>query len=436
MINTLSNAGGSEDIRVTNRNRFIAALRALGSASQRQLGNETDLSAATISSITNELMADDVVVVAPAKKTAKGRGRPTLRLALNGKRATVCTVFFQLQNVTARVLDYTGQTLAEEMIALNGAPVGSSTTEENGLNRATIQDVLFGAIERVLEKIPPQQPPVDFIAVGFQGVADVAGRTVLWSPITAEQELPICAWIEKRFSVSCSVANDCDMIAMGLAQEHGDRYQENFGAVLLSYGVGMGLHLRGQIINGTRSSGIEFGHMTYIPDGALCRCGNRGCVEAYAADYGIARTAANLPPGLPLSALPSPKPLDDIAAAAQAGDERAMEALRLAGAAVGTALASLYALVDAFPVAIVGRSATVFDLMKPAIMAALDTAPGVNPRGSQTVHHVEDDVALVNAGCMLTVLQAQDDAFARRRLRTEADHRTNKAEEPLPLAGE
>ncbi|MEL7229467.1 MAG: ROK family transcriptional regulator [Pseudomonadota bacterium] len=436
MINTPSPTSGIEDVRGANRHRIITALRQLGSTSQRELGRETGLSAATISSITKELMGDDVVVVAPHEKAEKGRGRPTVKLALNGKRATVCTVFFQLQNVTARVVDYTGQTLAEDIMTLDGAPVEASATEQTGFSRQAIRDVLFDSIGRVLWRIGPHQPAVDFIAVGFQGVADVAGRTVLWSPITAQRDLPICDWIENRFGVTCKVANDCDMIVMGLAYEQGDRYRENFGAVLLSYGVGMGLHLRGEIINGTRSSGVEFGHMTYIPDGALCRCGNRGCVEAYSADYAIARAAAGLSPDTLPSAVPSPVSLNSIADAALDGDEKAQKALRMAGAAVGTALASLYALVDAFPVAIVGRSAALFDLMKPAITAALDTAPGVNPAGSQTVHHVEDDAALVNAGCMLAALQAQDDAFAHRRLPDAAGQRKNQAQEPLPLAGE
>ena len=53
----------------------------------------------------------------------------------------------------------------------------------------------------------------------------------------------------------------------------------------------MGLVLKGELFTGTQSSGGEFGHMIHRPGGALCRCGRRGCVEAYAGDYAIWRNA-------------------------------------------------------------------------------------------------------------------------------------------------
>ncbi len=53
----------------------------------------------------------------------------------------------------------------------------------------------------------------------------------------------------------------------------------------------MGLVLKGELFTGTQSSGGEFGHMMHRPDGALCRCGRRGCVEAYAGNYAIWRSA-------------------------------------------------------------------------------------------------------------------------------------------------
>ncbi len=88
-----------------------------------------------------------------------------------------------------------------------------------------------------------------------------------------------------------TVENDCNMIAVALRWHKPERYRDDFIAILLSHGIGMGMVLKGELFTGTQSSGGEFGHMIHRPDGALCRCGRRGCVEAYAGNYAIWRNA-------------------------------------------------------------------------------------------------------------------------------------------------
>ena len=53
----------------------------------------------------------------------------------------------------------------------------------------------------------------------------------------------------------------------------------------------MGLIINGDVYHGATGAASEFGHMNHIPHGPLCRCGKQGCIEAYAADYGIWRAA-------------------------------------------------------------------------------------------------------------------------------------------------
>ena len=85
------------------------------------------------------------------------------------------------------------------------------------------------------------------------------------------------------------------MIALALRSRDPERYRNDFIAILLSHGIGMGMVLRGELFTGTQSSGGEFGHMIHRPGGALCRCGRRGCIEAYAGNYAIWRNAKGMP---------------------------------------------------------------------------------------------------------------------------------------------
>ena len=59
--------------------------------------------------------------------------------------------------------------------------------------------------------------------------------------------------------------NDCNMMAVALRWRDPERYRDDFIAILLSHGIGMGLVLKGELFTGTHSSGGEFGHMIHRP---------------------------------------------------------------------------------------------------------------------------------------------------------------------------
>ncbi|TIU66829.1 MAG: ROK family protein, partial [Mesorhizobium sp.] len=161
-----------------------------------------------------------------------------------------------------------------------------------------------------------------------------------------------------------------------------DRYRDDFIAILLSHGIGMGLVLKGELFTGTHSSGGEFGHMIHRPGGALCRCGRRGCVEAYAGNYAIWRNARQLSENAEPVADVSDAEMRALAARARETDGPEREAYRKAGEALGFGLGSLFALIDPAPVAMVGASAAAFDLIEPALREAIAQTAGGQHSGS------------------------------------------------------
>src|SRR6185295_10353909 len=149
-----------------------------------------------------------------------------------------------------------------------------------------------------------------------------------------------------------------NMIALALRSHDPERYRNDFIAILLSHGIGMGLVLRGELFIGTQSSGGEFGHMIHRPDGARCRCGRRGCVEAYAGNYAIWRSAHLQGEDEEPVADVSDADILALAAQARAGEGPERRAFAKAGEAIGFGLGSLFALIDPAPVAFVGVGAT------------------------------------------------------------------------------
>jgi predicted NBD/HSP70 family sugar kinase len=247
------------------------------------------------------------------------------------------------------------------------SPARSSTRHGRYRPREAFRGSLIAFIRQTWEASGLSPRRLGRIAVGVQGTTDIAGRMFLRSPMTPLTDLPIADWLEDEFGVPVRLANDCDLIAKALNWRDPERYDDNFAAILLAHGVGMGLFLRGQIVNGTQSSGTEFGHMMYKAGGALCRCGARGCIEANAGDYAIMRRYRQQPfDAMPTSHV-SARDLARAASAAREGDPLARETFAAAGRALGSGLAGIFALIDPFRVAFAGHGAIAFDLMEPAL---------------------------------------------------------------------
>ena len=392
-----------DDVRKHNRRRVLTALRRGGRLSRTDIVRATGLSGATVSAIAATLLDEGVLATGPRGETAAvGRGRPKVALAVNPEAALVGAVTFHLNAVTAAVVDYAGETLGESAVAI-------ATT---GASRAAIRAALTRCLDDALEPLGRRRRRLRRIAVGVQGITDVAGTSLLWSPVTRPSDLPIKDWLEQSFGVPVHVSNDCDLMAQALNRRDPARYGATFGAVLLSYGVGMGLFLGGRLARGTRSSGMELGHMTHLPGGALCRCGQRGCIEAYAGDYAILRRARGEPESAPAFELVEDSALEAVAAAARAGEPRARAAIAEAGTALGTGLASLFALVDPFPVALIGKGATAFDLMEAPIRAALGETVAGSRADDIAIDVHPDEKPLVHEGCALSALTRLDDETA------------------------
>ena len=405
-----------DDVRQNNRQRILAVIRKDALLSRTDISAKTGLSAATVSAITSDLLEEGALIRGEPRQAdssdgaAHGRGRPQVALGLNPEAALVCAVYFQLNHLSASLFDYSGTMVSEYTLEITTKNI---TVEE-------IRSALETCIEGALGRTVMDTGILRHIELGFQGVTDVVGEQVLWTPICGQTELPIADWLSTHFGVSTHVANDCDMIALALNWRDPKKYGANFAAVLLAHGVGMGLFLRGGIINGTHSSGVEFGHMTYLPGGALCRCGNLGCIEAYAGDYAICRRANGQAETVAPSGVMDLPDLASVLEAAKRGEENALTAIENAGVAIGTGLASLFAIVDAFPIVLIGRGTSLFKYMEPTLRAALETAPGENHNRTLEITCYPDERPLVREGCAIRGLLAFDTEIAKQRHTSEA----------------
>ncbi len=184
------------------------------------------------------------------------------------------------------------------------------------------------------------------IGVGIPGPVNTEKGEVPWSPNLGGWEgIPLRRILNRQFSVPVFLDNDANAAGFGEKVFGAGKKIRDFVYMTVSTGIGGGLVLGGRIYRGASFCGGEIGHIPVVPDGNLCKCGKRGCLEAYASGTAIGNMArAKLESGRKSRLPKMVKSLKDVTGetvtqAAFFGDVLSLEILREAGRYLGIGLA-------------------------------------------------------------------------------------------------
>jgi predicted NBD/HSP70 family sugar kinase len=139
---------------------------------------------------------------------------------------------------------------------------------------------------------------------------------------------------------------------------------DNFIVVTLEYGVGMGIIINGQLYRGHKGTAGEFGHTTVDPDGPLCRCGKKGCIEAIVGNNAILRkaeVAAQKDEWKPNN--PDDITIEEVILAARQGAPYLRNIFAQAGRVLGIGLSNLIRIFNPAKIIISGRGVKAGDLL-------------------------------------------------------------------------
>ena len=321
----------SAALRASNVARALSEIRRRGEAARVDLVETLDLSPATVSAVVSELLDSDLIIEAPSTAAA-GRGRPRIQLRLNPKARVVAGAKLSDDNVTVAILDFCGEIISTADAATGPDPLSAS----NLLEKIEV------ALERALDGTGINEANLAAFGLGVPGFVEVESGQCHWSPLLSGAPINLRQLLSQRLSCPIFVDNDANLATMAeLWFGHG-RNERDFLVVTVEHGVGLGIVLDGRLFRGARGLGAEFGHTKVQIDGALCRCGQRGCLEAYVADYALAREA-----GLAVGSGAGPeKTLDLLAEKAKAGHDVSASIYRRAGRMLGLGLANLLNIFD------------------------------------------------------------------------------------------
>ncbi|MBT2542561.1 ROK family transcriptional regulator [Streptomyces sp. ISL-44] len=261
--------GSQSSLHRANLERVVRAVRLAGSLTQAEIARTTGLSAATVSNIVRELKEGGTVEVTD---TSAG-GRRARSVSLSGDAGIVIGVDFGHTHLRVAVGNLAHQVLAEEAEPLD---VDASWVE--GFDRA---EALVG---RLIAGIGVSLDKAIGVGLGVPGPIDVEsgtlGSTAIlpgWAGINPREEL------SRRLGVPVYVDNDANLGALGELVWGSGRGVKDLAYIKVASGVGAGLVINGQIYRGPGGTAGEIGHITLDESGPVCRCGNRGCLETFAA---------------------------------------------------------------------------------------------------------------------------------------------------------
>jgi glucokinase len=196
----------------------------------------------------------------------------------------------------------------------------------------------------LIESVWPENDSVLAIVVAIPGPDDPETGVIFSAPnIPGWENFPIRAKLEDRFKAPIHIGNDANLAALGEWKFGAGQGHKHLIYLTISTGIGGGVISGNHLLTGLRGLATELGHITVLPDGPLCGCGQRGHLEAVAAGPGIARyvneriaagEASSIKPHATLSAR-------EVYEAAQQGDALAIAAFARAGEFIGHALADL-----------------------------------------------------------------------------------------------
>jgi predicted NBD/HSP70 family sugar kinase len=335
---------------------IIDVIRRLGGMTQVELSAATGLSAATVSTIVGELVANGVVTTQQVIRS----GRRALQVTFSRELGLVAGLHF-----SSRALRVVLSDPMMTVVAAQRMPLAADHRADTGMDRAAqlIADMLDGIgapegelVGAALGICAPYNRKTDMLAV--------PGLLRGWD------EVRIAESMAQRLGKPVVADNDANLAMLGEARQGVARGVQSAAFLSVGHGVGAGIYIGGEVLRGGTGAAGEIGHIRVVDNGELCRCGNRGCLEVVVNSRAI---------GLAAEQAVGPATLRDVIGLAKQGDLGASRMISDAARHVAVALAALYNTINPEMIVVGGELAAAGPLLLMPLQAAFERLALHNP---------------------------------------------------------
>lgn len=304
------------------RQQIFEYIRSRGRTSRIEISKKLEISPATVTALTNELL--ELSYIRERKQVEKdgARGRPKVTLEVEARAKLVVGMKLGDFGHSAVLTDFSGHVLAEIQLP----------SEKTKKQPEVLVDEADELLRRLCAAASTEIESIDSVGIGISGMVNHDAGEVPWTPLLHGRDIKLRSLLSARLGLPIHIDNDANVLTLAELWFGSGRARSSFAVVTIENGVGMGFVIDNRLYRGAEGLGLELGHTKVQLDGALCRCGKRGCLEAYVADYALireARTALDLAPD---SSIGNVKlMLENLYEQAKAGNEEARTIFRRAG---------------------------------------------------------------------------------------------------------
>ncbi|MGK5530610.1 ROK family protein [Streptomyces sp. URMC 129] len=369
------------------RAAIFAEVLTAGPASRTELARRLGLSQSTVTRAVNPLIETGYLKEIGARSS--GGGRPQRILAVARDRHLVVGVKLAPNSVTAVLTD-----LEATVVARSRLPVAAGAAPGDVMALAAqAVGYLLAAEDRAEERVLG-------VGVGLGGHVDAGAGRCVRSGIMGWGDVDVAGPLSAALGLPVVVNNDANALLVAERWFGAGRDCQSLAVVTVGAGIGCGLLLAGGLFTGSSGLAGELGHVPVQPDGALCSCGNRGCLEAMASDAAVLAAVSGA------SDVPCAS-IADAVTRAGAGDDAARAAFSVMGQALGRALATLCNLVNPEKIVLTGESVRAYEFFGPSCREAL-AAHGFSTAAAdcELVTHVADDDLWARGAACLAIREA------------------------------
>ena len=160
-------------------------------------------------------------------------------------------------------------------------------SNSEGEGSADVEKVIISVVEEMIKASGIDRSKLNAIASCAPGVIDQDKGIVLFTPNLPWRNYDIAGAMKKKFGVPFFVGNDVNLGVLGEYKFGAAQGYRNIVGFFPGTGMGGGLILDGRLFTGNQFKAAEYGHMILDPEGPLCGCGQRGCLEAFSSKKGM-----------------------------------------------------------------------------------------------------------------------------------------------------
>jgi predicted NBD/HSP70 family sugar kinase len=270
---------------------LIVMLQRFGPLSRADLAREAGLSRSTVSVAIADMLARGLIVEGDEVRLP-GRGRPSTLVALTPNAGIAIGIDFGYRHVRGVIADLSHRILGASEVRLD-----VDYSIDAGLEAVdTIIDGLIG------EAGVPRDRLIG-IGVGIPCPTDLSGAATRSAIIPNWSGVRLADMLTARYQLPVHVENESRIAAWGEVVWGAARGVSDFIYLKLHSGVGGAVFVNGVGVVGCHGGAGEIGHISLDPQGPICRCGNRGCLEVYAGIPAVLQQLSPVHPGIGLSDL-------------------------------------------------------------------------------------------------------------------------------------